>query len=1018
MKNKNENIKAIGTVTPWQPEWGTNVFVELCEAEDEKKTISKGYPNKDGVFVLLVDASCKVADNLFIQVLTQKKETLASLKLDFESLKETESLNIFIQSPKISRAISTNYHLVPEVITLNEKVQIAEYISQIYDISFSDIKIPLNIYKAISGLNNIYKIAILVLAGEEESIYQLRYFLEQNSSFEKGKTNMSTKGVGKNLTIRTNTINPLKGSGIEIPCWRNTGSLIEILNASFYIDILEGREDIFWVDSGIDFVKTNIKIYGNFRNSIVSHFQDSLNNPVPDFANEVSLFSKYELSIIKSGKFSKSYRENLPSLNFISNNREKKSSGLDLESRNIGDFLPKLSPFDDCEMLMDMCIAMFRSLTAAQANDSFVSLIDSVYPNCLCHDFDHTQIFIAKPKQNKYFPESFPTGVDLYFGGQKVEIWSHVKEEIRFRIPQNSKTGWVYLKRIGSSPSQVFQELSNSCGKISPLPTGIGFALNQSPKALISIIFPPTFYKFTADGESGNIISREACTPVKICWHSYLEDQNPRLKLHPCSSIKVTIRDRNNNIIANGDEKGCFTENLENDKTYFAEAISFAGTKECGKSQIISMTVARVKYIRLYSSISEIKGGNKGSIRIRISCPAPSIGLKVRLNTSNPNILQIPDEVTIRSGMREGVVEFTTLSACQSVEISASAIGHVTEKPINIFIYRQPNLRWTDVNPSVPACTSFNISVFADCLPNNLSDTNWELSGQDGKIIRLNVQSSNMNEQYDLILPSNRSSDLIHGLWKLKVLIPSRENITSNLLNLAVTFRSPVVGPFSVPRPSYEICAKESFLSVTWSVSHTRAIQLLVDEELRYSAGSSNSPLTSPCGSKRETTTISIDSAGSKLYSTKELVLKVQGFDNNWTTANRVKLMGTTINPNPIEKYIVRNLRPEKLHVYAIQNLNSGPIFGYKVAKAAKVDGSTTISVNTEIPLPECEPVFIIIFTDSVDSQWDKRKSWEPADRDWALRYSASQFVRALTRQQVTKVKFSGAASPGVLTVT
>lgn len=335
---------------------------------------------------------------------------------------------------------------------------------------------------------------------------------------------------------------------------------------------------------------------------------------------------------------------------------------------------------DLCDQIADLCISVFQETSVATLGDPLIDLIGSVEPNCLCHDYDPDQIFTARPRANAQFPVPLPNDANLFFRGEIItpRIVAATAQQIQFRIPPQSQTGYVYLRRM-VQPRRPGVDLSRLCGNVVPSVPEIPFA-GASPRALLSIVYPPAIDRITVDGLPGLVVQSEACHAAEICWHSHVSDQTPQLPLPPGASIEVTVTESDSNVIVGG-PAGCFAANEQQEKLYRFQARSFALGASCGVSEEVVLRVERVKKLTLEleePSSGEIARGNHGRLTLSASCPASAGGIEIQLTTTPANVLDLPVTVRLETGQTDLIIDFAARSdaARGPVTVSAATAGH------------------------------------------------------------------------------------------------------------------------------------------------------------------------------------------------------------------------------------------------------------------------------------------------------------------------------------------------------
>jgi NTE family protein len=173
----------------------------------------------------------------------------------------------------------------------------------------------------------------------------------------------------------------------------------------------------------------------------------------------------------------------------------------------------------------------------------------------------------------------------------------------------------------------------------------------------------------------------EACTAVTFAWAVRLDDQRIDQLLPPCSTIQISIRDDQGNLLHRSTEAiGEWTTNPAQSAAYRVTARSLAGTKTCQEAQSAWLEVVREH--RLYvepdePSTPSIVAGKAGTLTVRLSCPAPPEGAQVDLLSSDRNILRLPASVLVLSGERSAPVQFGTAKDHHgNVTITARLANH------------------------------------------------------------------------------------------------------------------------------------------------------------------------------------------------------------------------------------------------------------------------------------------------------------------------------------------------------
>jgi predicted acylesterase/phospholipase RssA len=348
----------------------------------------------------------------------------------------------------------------------------------------------------------------------------------------------------------------------------------------------------------------------------------------------------------------------------------------------LGDPIQPPSPGDDlCQELGDLCAQLFQDLAVAALAEEDSQLIAAVAPSCLCSNaFDGDTVFTAEPDAVRQFPAA-QGDYRLIFRGEditeRIVGWS--PRAIRFTIPARSSTGYVWLRRFENTLSAGLSTiLSNLCGV--PTIGGRGLPISPSPRALITIVREPVIEFFRINNQNHDLAT-EACSAVRIEWSVRPADQGLDQLLPPCCSIHVEIHDGDGHVLhESNDEVGTWLHNPEADTAYQLWAASMAGKERCGQanSGVILITREHLLYVEPSTpSTPAIVAGRTGTLRIRLSCPAPDDGAQVRLASSDPRILRLPDYVPVFPGETSAIVQFgTNRDAFGDVHIFAELARH------------------------------------------------------------------------------------------------------------------------------------------------------------------------------------------------------------------------------------------------------------------------------------------------------------------------------------------------------
>lgn len=474
--------------------------------------------------------------------------------------------------------------------------------------------------------------------------------------------------------------NPLLEGGLELlsdlPCAGRLAGALEVMQAGFAIDLAERSAEPRWTARG--------RAYVDARTSVVDRYGEAmradLNQPRGSGMADPRGQQRGEgLGIPVDPDIPGGPGGPLPP--------EVPGGG--------GPGLPPpdgggVPPLDPCAGLADLCLGLYQEMVAEGLNDHLIGLIQTVRPNCLCHDFDPATVFTAEPGPGSAFPNPLPAEVMLIYRGEEItaRIVHADAQRIEFRLPPGVRTGYVYLRALSQGLRGRRQDLSRICGDLFP-PIPDGALLENSPNALVSIVYPPVIESVQVRGiaareqvlKKGEMtVHVEACRAIEICWRARLSDQATGLPLPPCASILVAVQDEAKQKVATGGPSGCFFDQDAEDRVFEFEATSLAGNVLCGRSEVVLLRVRREARLRLRlepSGTQRVTEGGSGQLVVSCSCPAPEGGRRVGLAVSRAGVLDIPGEVVIRAGRTQETVAFSVLpSVGRTVDITATAARH------------------------------------------------------------------------------------------------------------------------------------------------------------------------------------------------------------------------------------------------------------------------------------------------------------------------------------------------------
>jgi NTE family protein len=347
-------------------------------------------------------------------------------------------------------------------------------------------------------------------------------------------------------------------------------------------------------------------------------------------------------------------------------------------------------PSDLCIELSDLCAELFNEFAIASLAEDDTQLIAAVNPDCVCAGgYDETTIFTALPDRFRRFPADRGDRRLIFTGESndgditdRIVVpngWSETA--IRFTIPADSETGYVYLRRfVNSASAGLSRTLANLCGV--PDFGAPGRGLSPSPRALLGIIRAPVIESFTVGDATAGTVTTEACTALTLHWGVRLEDLDLGLLLPPCSRITVEVRDAEGAVLHRSEDPvGSWVDNPGADVTYHLRAESWAGETRCGQAASEAIEVRREHQVHLEPrepGTASIVAGRTGTLTVRLSCAAPPGGALVELLSSDRDVLRLPDSALVLPGEVSAPVQFgTDRDHPGEVVVTARLAGHI-----------------------------------------------------------------------------------------------------------------------------------------------------------------------------------------------------------------------------------------------------------------------------------------------------------------------------------------------------
>lgn len=1017
-----------GKLEPWEFWMLREIAVEFRSRVDQKGVaVLLAKPDADGIFVFDVENKSEASKalrsgNAEIHAVTANENSVGYvLTPPTDSPLIDVLIHIKVRVPEVNLAIHTL--TAPNLITSTKRSDLVELLAHLQGVGKHQVKAPSAVVSAITELNSASLLAVRALAGDRGAAVAMRFMLQDvvPDTIVGGTGDHAARFVGRKAAMITAFHEFPDLKALDRGCLVTTSRVLDIMQAGFNLDFVDGHREPEWTFRASAYTRIRLHTFNDYFRSARRWVEQGAGGSefFPDgFQDFVPLPLEPDLP----GGIGSALPPEWPG--------SPASGSRPEEGPPPAPDLP-----DFCEMVREMCMSLFKEASRAALADELVELIASIEnqagqpANCLCSNYDPNQIFFARPKQGRAFPvdpatNSLPSGVELRFGSRTITPLAVAPDQIRFRIPSGSFSGPVYLRLLGVTPSQAAREFASACARVIPeLPSGV--LLNRSPGASISIIYPPVVASLTGNGRSGDLVA-ESCQPARICWGAHLSDQVLTDTTWPCGSIRLKIVEEVPGsepvtVVDTTSQEGCFLVTAEDDRVYRAEAVSYAGQTECGKSATASLRVRRVPriYLSLPPNITrEVPGASGGRIVVTISCPAPKAGVTIQLFSSSPQALQMPSSVTLPWGASSVEVQFTTQpGVCQKMQLTAAATGYVLDDHLDIIVYRDPVLQWVGAAPRLSLCQTVSMRVSADCLPDDLSRIQWSMVspiGPSGFVssVRLQASRASTPNQYVLTIPEvERDRFSMPGTWSLTVQVRDRVG-ASNALKVAV-IGGAVSGSLSSPQPLFEVCLPSTDVRVEWTASAVQSIRLLLDDDLVHQEGSPASPLTDRCGSTNGAQWLLVAANGARIGSQKELKLQGLPYDGGWQTLATRVLTGWTDAPGPVDSALAENYRAEKVYIYIVGNYGmSGPI-------EAPAGGNNNPSI-TSITLPDCETVLLVAYTENPPREWPpvgQRKDlpWKPKDPQWVVDWGSPRYQKAVSHA-ITKVP--GAPLPARFQVT
>ncbi len=548
------------------------------------------------------------------------------------------------------------------IISEQRLAALAALAAKVQRVNFHQAKAPRAVIAAIKGLNEAARLAAGSMLGHEGAEQEFRRLLAGSGQRHVDHGPGRARARGSRMALGQTALAGVRRGAVSArPCGDVLGGAEQVMQAAFLLDVRAGDRLATRTNEAGAFLTAGLRTVGNFENYLGRDAggpgrlpPGGLGNPdEPPGGADPGLGDPTEPIFPPNGQ------PPLP----------------DPPPDPAG-----LGPAPGwCQDLGELCVTLLQESMASFLSDPYADLIASVEPDCLCHDYDPNQEFVARPAQGREFDVPLPADVRLFFRG--VNITDNIihpvrRQELRFRIPPNSTTGYVRLHGVFPAAPARAGHLDRLCGMAMPdfpvLPEGGG--------VLISIIYRPVIDTLTAQGSAGPVVEAEMCHPLELCWQVHLEDQEPGWPIPRCGRIDVIVRNQAGDTVAQGGARECQSLTARENETFTLEARSFAGDAECGSAGPVTLTVlvvARVHLLRDVPAGQQLSPGSSGSFFVEISCPAPAGGVEVTLASSRPEALQTAERVLIPEGQVRVRVDFTSNAEARGwVEIRADALRH------------------------------------------------------------------------------------------------------------------------------------------------------------------------------------------------------------------------------------------------------------------------------------------------------------------------------------------------------
>lgn len=346
------------------------------------------------------------------------------------------------------------------------------------------------------------------------------------------------------------------------------------------------------------------------------------------------------------------------------------------------------------------------------------------------------------------------------------------------------------------------------------------------------VVLPPMIEQFSANGLTveeldDSQVRAEACTNISLNVRT-IRAERVRIR-------EITIDDSDDSgrviwdsgegvprLINTAEIDETPTVNLQESKIYILQVRNLCETLER------RITVNIYYAIHLTISASRIRFGSSVDLNVRISCPSPLEGIPVRLRSSDPVALSVPDEpVVIPEGETQLTVTLISADPCAEVDITGESPGY-EPGTADVLVTDVPEI--INVSPlEVSACSSFILEVRGNCFDAEANGNLVQVNNSSRRItLEVNgIRFTNPDNRVQNAILEVRGEGLPPGSWQ--VFVTSHAQISE-------AFRSPlIVRP--VPANIRNFTASPSLITPCVSTSVRLEWEVESAERVRITSG-------------------------------------------------------------------------------------------------------------------------------------------------------------------------------------